>query len=136
MKCSWPSLERMSNEDQIRDLLKTFERALETSHVALAAGCYMKDAVAMGAGFPTLAGSEMPGVYVQLFKDVQMNVAFTIDELVVASDTVAYALTRSNGTQTVLGTGDESAESNREVFIFAVEDGAWKISRYLFNKPQ
>ncbi len=66
MKCSWPSLERMSNEDQIRDLLKTFERALETSHVALAAGCYMKDAVAMGAGFPTLAGSEMPGVYVQV----------------------------------------------------------------------
>lgn len=48
----------MSDEDQVRGLLKTFERALDTSDVALAAGCYMKDAVAMGAGFPTLAGEK------------------------------------------------------------------------------
>jgi ketosteroid isomerase-like protein len=127
---------RMSNEDQIRGLFKTFERALDTSDVALAAGCYMKDAVAMGAGFPTLAGSEMPSVYVQLFKDVQMNVAFTIDELVVASDTVAYALSRSNGTQRVRESGVEHPESNREMFIFGREDGLWKIARYMFNKSE
>jgi hypothetical protein len=54
---------------------------------------------------------------------------------VVASDQLAYALTRSNGTQIVHATGVESVESNREVFIFGREDGAWKISRYMFNKP-
>ena len=42
----------MSNEDQIRGLLKTFEGALDTSDVALAAGCYMKDAVAIGGRVP------------------------------------------------------------------------------------
>jgi len=83
----------MSNEDQIRDLLK-------------------------------------------LFKDVQMNVAFTIDELVVASDTVAYALSRSNGTQRVRESGVEHPESNREMFIFGREDGLWKIARYMFNKSE
>ena len=64
-----------------------------------------------------------------------MDVTLTIDEVVV-SGTVAYALTRSHGTQTVLARGTASPESNREVFIFAREGGAWKISRYLFNKPQ
>jgi uncharacterized protein (TIGR02246 family) len=126
----------MSNEDEIRDLLKTFERALDTSDAALAAGCYTQDAVAMGAGFPTLSGSEMPGVYVQLFKDVQMNVTFTIDELVVASDAVAYALSRSNGTQSVRESGVEHPESNREMFILGREEGLWKIARYMFNKSE
>ena len=59
---------------------------------------------------------------------------FTIDELVVASDDIAYALTRSNGTQTVLAVGTQSAESNREVFVFRKENGEWKIARYMFNK--
>jgi hypothetical protein len=53
-----------------------------------------------------------------------------------SSDKVAYALTRSNGIQTVLATGADSAESNREVFIFGLEDEAWKIGRYMFNKSQ
>lgn len=53
-----------------------------------------------------------------------------------ASEDVAYALTRSNGEQTVLASGAVSAESNREVFIFRREDGAWRIARYLFNKPR
>ena len=60
---------------------------------------------------------------------------FTIDELVVASDDIAYALTRSNGTQTVLAVGTQSAESNREMFVFTSIEGPWKIARYIFNKP-
>jgi hypothetical protein len=47
----------------------------------------------------------------------------------------AYALTRSNGTQTVLATGDQSAESNREIFLFRDNGTGWKIARYMFNKP-
>jgi hypothetical protein len=38
--------------------------------------------------------------------------------------------------QTTLATGTDTAESNREVFIFRRQDDAWKISRYLFNKPR
>jgi len=126
----------MGAEAEISELLKTYERSLNTSDAALAAQCYTRDGVFMPTALPTARGAAMEDAYARTFQTIGLNVKFTIDQLVVASDAVAYALTRSDGTQTVLATGDESAESNREVFIFAVEDGAWKISRYLFNKPQ
>src|SRR5947207_3707062 len=68
-----------------------------------------------------------------LFPYTTLFRSFTIDELVIASDDIAYALTRSNGTQTVLATNAQSAEANREMFVFRNEDGAWKIARYMFK---
>jgi uncharacterized protein (TIGR02246 family) len=125
-----------SAEDEVRELLAVYERALNTDDTALAVSCYTRDGVFMPTTLPTAAGPGLTQAYDQTFAAIHLDVIFTIDELVVASDTVAYALTRSNGTQTVHATGSETAESNREVFLFAFEDGAWKISRYLFNKPQ
>ncbi len=125
----------MSAEDEIRDLLKSYERALNTSDAALAVTCYTSDGVFMPTTLPTAAGAALREAYDRTFDAIGLHVTFTIDELVVASDTVAYALTRSNGVQTTRATGVESAESNREVFIFGRENGAWKIARYLFNQP-
>jgi uncharacterized protein (TIGR02246 family) len=122
-------------QEEITDLLKTYERSLNASDATLAARCYARDGVFMPTTLPTAMGAAVKEAYTQTFEARRLKVEFTLDELVVASDAVAYALTRSNGTQTVLATGEETAELNREVFIFAVEDGAWKISRYLFNKP-
>jgi ketosteroid isomerase-like protein len=75
--------------------------------------------------------------YRRIFEAIRLNVTFTIDELAITGDDTAYALTRSNGTQTVLATGDESAESNREIFLFRrTGSDDWKIARYMFNKPE
>jgi uncharacterized protein (TIGR02246 family) len=126
----------MAADDEIRELLKTYERSLNTSDAVLAARCYTSDGVFMPTTLPTARGAAMKTAYVRTFDAIRLNVKFTVDELVIASDTIAYALTRSNGTQTVLATGAETAESNREVFIFAIEDDTWRIRRYLFNKPQ
>lgn len=63
---------------------------------------------------PTVTGPDMASGYRQVFDAIRLNVTFTFDELPITSDATAYAWTRSNGTQTVLATGDESAESNRE----------------------
>jgi uncharacterized protein (TIGR02246 family) len=126
----------MAAEHEIRDLLTTYERSLNTSDATLATACYTSDGVFMPTTLPTASGGALHDAYARIFDAIRLDVEFTIDELVVASDEVAYALTRSNGTQTTLATGAESAESNREVFIFGHHDGAWKISRYLFNKPQ
>ena len=125
----------MGAENEIRSLLESYSRSLNTSDAALAASCYSRDGVFMPTTLPTVSGAAMADGYGRLFETIRLDVTFTIDELVVASDAVAYALTRSSGTQTVLATGERSAESNREVFIFTVEDGSWKIARYLFNKP-
>jgi len=126
-----------NNEDQIRDLLDTYERSLNTSDANLAASCYTADGVFMPTTLPTVTGPDMATGYRQIFDAIRLNVTFTIDELTVTSDATAYALTRSNGTQTVLATGDESAESNREIFLFQRTDtDDWKIARYMFNKPE
>jgi uncharacterized protein (TIGR02246 family) len=123
-----------TSEVDITQLLRTYERSLNDSDAALAASCYAADGVFMPTTQPTATAGELRDAYEAIFGVVHLSVTFTIDELVVASDEIAYALTRSNGTQTVLAAGTRSAESNREVFVFRKENGEWKIARYMFNK--
>ena len=125
-----------SDTEQIRQLLADYARALNTSDAALAASCYTSDGVFMPTQLPSAVGADLEPAYGQIFENIRLKVEFTIDELEIAGPDVAYALTRSNGTMTVLATGNESAESNREVFVFRREDGAWKIARYMFNKAE
>lgn len=126
-----------NNEDQIRELLATYEGSLNTSDADLAASCYAAEGIFMPTTLPTVTSSDMATGYRQIFEAIGLNVTFTIDELTVTSDNTAYALTRSNGTQTILATGDESAESNREIFLFQrIDAEGWKISHYMFNKSE
>jgi len=120
----------MSAENEIRELLKTYENLLNASDVR-AAACYTSDGVFIPAGLPTVVGGAMADAYAGLLKVLRLQITFTINELVVASEEIAYALTESHGTQTVLATGTDSVESNREMSIFRRENGSWKIARYI-----
>ncbi|MEO1065470.1 MAG: nuclear transport factor 2 family protein [Actinomycetota bacterium] len=121
----------------IRELLATYQRSLNTADAELAASCYTPDGVFMPTTLPTISGADLVAGYRQIFDTIRLDVTFTIDELVVTTDDAAYALTRSNGTQTVMATGDQTAESNREIFLFKRNDtDGWKIARYMFNKPE
>ena len=126
----------MTDQDQIRQLLDTYERSLNTSDAKLAASLYTNDAVFMPTTLPTATGADMQHAYEQIFAAIGLKVTFTIDELSVAGEHTAYALTRSNGTQLARATGETTAEANRETFIFHRIDGAWKIARYMFNKAE
>lgn len=126
----------MSDDQDIRDLLSTYERSLNTGDAELAAACYAADGQFMPTTLPTVTGPAMRDGYARLFGAIRLQVEFTIDELVVTSPGTAHALTRSHGLQTVLATGAVTTESNREVFLFVRQDGDWRISRYLFNKPE
>lgn len=123
-----------SHSDQIRALLTKYERALNTSDAALAASCYTADGVFMPTTLPTAAGDQMKTAYDRVFAAIRLRVTFTVDELVVTSDHSAYALTRSDGEQTVLANDSTSTEANREIFIFQRVAEGWKIARYMFNK--
>jgi uncharacterized protein (TIGR02246 family) len=125
----------MNDENRIRQLLETYQRSLNTSDAALAASLYTDDAVFMPTGLPTATGDTMEAVYEQIFTAIELDVTFAIDEVVVAGD-VAYALTRSNGTQLDRRTRETSAEANREIFIFHRIQDTWKIARYMFNKAE
>ena len=122
-----------SDEQQIRDLLATYQKSLNTSDAELAASLYTDDGVFMPHSFPTSRKAEVRGAYGMIFDAISLDIDFTIDELVVDGDH-GYGLTRSQGTQTVLATNDTTPEANRELFVFAREDGEWKIARYMFNK--
>lgn len=126
----------MAAEDDIRALLGTYETSLNTSDASLAASCYTTDGVFMPTTLPTASGAAITAAYENIFAAIKLDVVFAIDELVVASDELAYALTRSSGTQTVLANDAVSAEANREVFILRRENDAWKIARYMFNKSE
>jgi ketosteroid isomerase-like protein len=121
----------MTAKEEITTLLTTYERALNTDDTTLAVSCYTRDGGFMPTTLPTAVGADLAQAYERIFATIHLDVRFTIDELVVIDDTLAYALTRSNGTQTMRATGSKTAESNREAFLFAVDDGGWKISRYL-----
>jgi uncharacterized protein (TIGR02246 family) len=126
----------MTSADKIRSVLETYQRALNTDDTTLAVSCYTSDGVFMPTTLPTAVGPALNAAYAQTFEAIHLNVEFTIDEIVVANDAVAYALTRSNGVQTIRANGQQSKESNREVFIFHAVDDDWKIARYMFNKPE
>ncbi len=104
----------MSAQDDIREPLATYERSLDTSDAGLVAQCYTDDGIFMPTTLPTARGADMEEAYGRIFGQISLDVAFTIDELQITGEDTAYALTRSNGTQTILATGTQSAESNRE----------------------
>lgn len=122
------------DEGTIRKLLGTYERLLNASDAEGIGQLYTADGMFMPQGFPTAAGrAAVLEMYRAIFGNITLSIAFTIDEIVVGNGT-ATALTRSSGSVRVKATGDAGPESNRELFVFALDAGTWRIARYMFNK--
>lgn len=122
------------DERNIRELLANYEKLLNASDAAAIAGLYAAHGIFMPQGFPTAAGREaVLQSYRAIFQSITLSIAFAVDEIMVGEG-VATALTRSNGSVRVNATGDAVPESNRELFVFSQEAGAWRIARYMFNK--
>ncbi len=122
------------DEKDIRTLLADYEKLLNGSDAEGIAGLYSADGIFMPQGFPTAAGREaVLQSYRAIFEQISLTIKFEVDE-VVAGEGVATALTRSKGSVRVNASGDQAPESNRELFVFAQEEGAWRIARYMFNK--
>ncbi len=124
-----------TDEQAIRQVLDTYRKALNTSDADLAASVYATDGVFMPDHIKTSSGTEIRGAYVQIFDTIKLAVEFHYDEISVHGD-LAVARTHSEGKLTVLA--DDAVvedEQNRELFVLARRDGAWKIASYMFNKP-
>lgn len=122
------------DERDIRDLLANYERRLNASNADAIAELYAADGVFMPQGFPTAAGREaVLQSYRAIFANIALSIGFEVDEVFVGEG-IATALTRSNGSLRVNATGQSVPESNRELFVFSREAGAWRIARYMFNK--
>jgi len=119
-------------KEQIEKLLMVYKESLNTSDVSKAVDSYTKDGVFMPSG--TANGTDaIKGAYEFVFSQIQLNIEFFIEEIVIEND-IAFAITTSKGTTLIHATGDTVSEENRELFVFEKENNKWKIARYMFNK--
>ncbi len=128
------NMEQSTEKSAIEKLLFSYRDALNTSDVNKVLPLYTNDGVFMASNAPSAIGQEqLKGSYEFVFKTIQLNIEFFIDEIVVNGD-YAFARTTSKGTTLIHANGQTVAEENRELFVLQKTNGQWKISRYMFNK--
>ena len=126
-----------SVNQEITNLLKAYEKALNSSDPKAVMALYGSDPIFMPQNAEAVIGREaVQARYEHGHQTIKLNVVFTIHEIVEMGD-LAYARTTSAGQQEVFATGKMSREANNELFILRREQGQWKIHRYMFanSKP-
>jgi uncharacterized protein (TIGR02246 family) len=119
--------------DEINQLLRTYQRALNEADVDLVRSVYTDDAVVIGQPFPTATGiQEIVALYADFLSKLDFNVRFDLLEMELGND-LGYIRTRSHGTIVPKGQKPTGSEGNREIFIVKKVQGHWKFYRYIFN---
>jgi uncharacterized protein (TIGR02246 family) len=119
--------------EQIKNLMHTYQRSLNESNVELVRSVYADDAVFIGQPFPTATGKgDIVGLYADFLSKLDFNVEFEILEIEL-EDNLGFVRTQSVGTITPKGQTPGGTERNREVFVVKRINGEWKIYRYIFN---
>ena len=124
-----------SDRKNIDSVLATYERALNASDADTVMTLYADDGVFMAQhSAPNVGREAIRRAYDGVFGAIDLDVRFTVDEVIQASPRWAFARTRSEGSVTVNATGDKAPEGNQELFVFEKQDsGEWKIARYIFS---
>jgi len=123
-----------TEKSAIEKTLFSYRDALNTSDVSKVLTLYTNDGVFMPSNAPSAIGQDqVKGSYEFVFKTIQLNIEFFIDEIVINGD-YAFARTTSKGTTLIHANGQTVPEENRELFVLQKVNGEWKISRYMFNK--
>jgi uncharacterized protein (TIGR02246 family) len=135
-----------SNEDKteverrekiaVEKSLTAYRDALNASDVNAILTIYTSHGVFMPSNAQTSVGKDqVRGAYEFVFKNIQINIHFFIEEIVVSND-YAFVRTTSKGTSLIRANAQTVPEENRELFVFQKENGQWKIARYMFNKEK
>lgn len=131
------AMENQTSKIGIEKSLGIYFDALNKSSAEQAVGQYTADGIFMPTGLPTATGtSELTMAYENVFKTIELNVTFKLEEIVSLNDSIAFVRTQSNGTQLIYANGQKTEELNREFFLMKNENGNWKIARYMFNQPK
>lgn len=128
------TMEQTKEKTEIENLLFSYRDALNASDVNKILLLYANDGIFMPSNGPSAVGQEqVKASYEFVFKSIQLNIEFYIDEIIVTGD-YAFARTTSKGTTLIHANRQTVAEENRELFVLQKTNGQWKISRYMFNK--
>jgi uncharacterized protein (TIGR02246 family) len=128
------NMEQKNDKTAIEKLLFAYRDALNLSDVNKVLSLYTNDGIFMPSNAPTSIGQEkVKESYEFVFSQIQLNIEFYIDEIVV-NDNFAFARTTSKGTTLIHANSQIVPEENRELFVLQKTDNQWKIARYMFNK--
>jgi ketosteroid isomerase-like protein len=95
---------------------------------------YAPDAVLMGEYAPSAVGAAaVCKAYDAVFKAIQIQIKFKIEEVMQLAPDWAFARSNSNGKVTVHANNASLPEANQELFTFQRVGDAWKIARYSFS---
>ena len=118
----------------IKSVIKSYEKALNASDVDEVIKNYSDDGVFMPSGKPTAVGRKnVITAYQHVFKALDLNVNFHIDEIIRQGD-LAFVRTTSDGKIKLLDKNITIKNNSRELFFMKRIDGDWKIYRYMFNE--
>ncbi len=118
---------------EIQNLIQTYQRSLNEADVDLVRAVYADDAVFIGQPFPTATGVEgIVALYADFFSKLDFDVQFDVQEIELSGD-LGFVRTRSHGTIVPKGQNPEGSEGNREIFVVKKLGGEWKFYRYIFN---
>jgi uncharacterized protein (TIGR02246 family) len=119
--------------DEIKNLLDTYQRALNEANLDLVRSVYTNDAIVIGQPFPTATGiQEVITLYTDFLSKLSFKVEFELMEMELQND-LGFIRTRSHGTIVPKGQKPTGSEGNREIFILKKIQGNWKFHRYIFN---
>lgn len=124
-----------ADRTKIETVLSTYEKALNASDADTVITLYADDGVFMPQhSAPNVGKEAVRAVYDSVFQVINLDVEFTVDEIIQVAPEWAFARTRSEGFVTINATGDKGPEANQELFVFQKQDDdTWKIARYIFS---
>ncbi|WP_316862026.1 SgcJ/EcaC family oxidoreductase [uncultured Cohaesibacter sp.] len=128
-----------SDKAAIRDVLASYEKALNAADTAAIVDLYTADGVQMAPDFPAAVGSKaVAASYDGTFKAIALKLAFTIDEVKLLGPDAALLRSHSNGTVKVNGSDQPAAPAAfKELFLLARQNGEeWKFTHYSFSAAQ
>jgi uncharacterized protein (TIGR02246 family) len=119
--------------EEIENLLRTYQRGLNEANLDLVSSVYTNDAIVIGQPFPTASGIEaIIALYADFLSKLDFNIQFELLEMELSNE-LGFIRTRSHGTIVPKGQKPTGSEGNREIFIVKKIRGAWKFYRYIFN---
>ena len=119
--------------EEIQNLIQTYQRGLNGADVNVVRSVYAKDAIFIGQPFPTATGIEaIVALYADVLTKMDFDVQFDILEIELSGD-LGFVHTRSRDTITPKGQTPQGSEGNREIFVLKKIDDEWKFYRYIFN---
>lgn len=119
-------------DKKIISVVNFYEQALNGNDVDRMLQLFTEDGIILLQGASTSIGTEAVGkFYLSLFKALDFDLKFNIDEVVQMSAEWAFIRTTSSGKVTILSNNSNNLSKGHELFILKKQaDGNWKIARY------